>query len=126
MRHRHDLGEPTYAALLEMALLGDESEVSWAEQVHMAAIVSATTSQRGRDRYPDDMGRAHDSVDENNEDDVLAAGTWWNFDSPRASGRGGSSHVLDDAQLIRNSLPLVLILQHLPTMASAVQVREFM
>ncbi|CAN0506197.1 unnamed protein product, partial [Ectocarpus sp. 8 AP-2014] len=43
MRHRHSLGESTYAALLEMALLGDEHDVPWSGQGHVVGIVNANS-----------------------------------------------------------------------------------
>lgn len=123
MRDRHSLGEPTYAAILEMALLGDEREIPWSEQVHVVGIVNAANLRRGH-RYSDnhESGEGRRPGGESAEED-LAASIWWNCDSLDAGSGGGSGHVLDDAQVIRNVLPLALILQYLPTMPSSVQVR---
>lgn len=119
MRDRHALGESTYAALLEMALLADEREVPWSEQVHVMGIVNASKNARGEGDWPGG---------ENSQDEDLAASVWWNCEqlyTESSSGDGGARNgqVLDDAQLIRNVLPLALILQYLPIMASSVQVR---
>lgn len=116
------LGEATYAALLEMALLGDERDLPWSGQAHVIGIVqdnprlgrSSSSDFELKERPPPDGVTA--------EDDELAASVWWDFDSQDADNRGRDGHVLDDAQLIRNVLPLALILQYLPTMASSVQV----
>lgn len=121
VRDRHVLGEATYAVLLEMALLGDERDLPWAEQDHVVGVVESNSRFRRRngdlrseERPPSEEIRA--------EDEDLAAGVWWDCDSQDGGARGGTGHVLDDAQLIRNVLPLALILSYLPTMANSVQV----
>lgn len=122
VRDRHILGEATYAALLEMALLGDERDLPWAEQDHVVGIVKA--NPRSKRRNNSDVGSAERPLSEETwtEDEDLTAGVWWDCDSQDGGARGGTGHVLDDAQLIRNVLPLALILQYLPTMANSVQV----
>ncbi|CAM9566448.1 unnamed protein product, partial [Ectocarpus sp. 13 AM-2016] len=124
MRHRHSLGESTYAALLEMALLGDEHDVPWSGQGHVVGIVNAN-SRFGQLSSSDlETKESLSPEGASTEDGELARGVWWDHDLRDADVRGGKGHVLDDTQLIRNVLPLALILQHLPTMASSVQERS--
>lgn len=122
MRDRHVLGEATYAALLEMALLGDERDLPWSVQAHVVGIVKENP-RLGRRSSSDFEGEERPQSEvvsaENGE---LFAGLWWDDDSQDAGTRGRDGHVLDDAQLIRHVLPLALILQYLPTMANSVQV----
>lgn len=122
VRDRHILGEATYAALLEMALLGDERNLPWAEQDHVVGFVESNT--RIKRRNNNDLESEEGPLSEyiRTEDEDLASGVWWDCDSQDGGARGGTGHVLDDAQLIRNLLPLALILQFLPTMANSVQV----
>lgn len=123
MRDRHILGEATYAALLEMALLGDERDLPWAEQDHVVGIVESNSRTKRRNNSSLRSEERRLSEEETRtEDEDLAAGVWWDCDSQDGGARGGTGHVLDDAQLIRNVLPLALILQCLPTMANSVQV----
>lgn len=122
VRDRHILGEATYAALLEMALLGDERDLPWAEQDHVVGVVESNSRIKRRNSHLGSEERPR-SQEIKTEDEDLAAGVWWDCDSQDGGARGGTGHVLDDAQLIRNVLPLALILQNLPTMASSVQVR---
>lgn len=122
MRHRHSLGESTYAALLEMALLGDEHHVPWSGQGHVVGVVNANSRFGQRSSSDLEMKEGSSPEGASTEDDELARGVWWDYDLRDAGVRGGTDHVLDDTQLIRNVLPLALILQHLPTMASSVQV----
>lgn len=113
MRDRHVLGEGTYAALLEMVLLGDERELPWSEQVQTIGVIHSADSrsggsssnhqEQGDGKRPRGLG-----VQEEELADVI-------------HGRG-KDRVLDDAQLIRNVLPLVLIFQSLPAMTNSVQV----
>lgn len=123
MRDRHTLGEPTYAALLEMALLADERELPWSGQDHVAGTVEANPriSLRGSGDLESE-GRPR-SEGLSTQDDDLTAGVWWDCDSQNGSARGGTANVLDDAQLIRNVLPLALIFQCLPAMANSVKVK---
>lgn len=125
MRDRHILGELTYAALLEMALLEDECEVPWHEQLCALSIVNAWSSKSERqtssDFQPEEGTHARGG---NAEDEELIASVWWKCDSQGAGSDRRAAQVLDDAQLIRNSLPLALILRYLPTMAKSVQVRN--
>lgn len=115
------LGEATYAALLEMALLGDERDLPWSGQAHVIGIVK-DNSRLGRSSSSDFELKERPQLEGvTAEDDELDAGVWWDCDSQDADDHR-DSHVLDDAQLIRNVLPLALILQYLPTMASSVQV----
>eukprot|EP00752_Nemacystus_decipiens_P002115 g2019.t1 len=124
VRDRHILGEATYAALLEMALLGDERDLPWAEQDSVVGVVEA--NYRFKRHNNSDLGsqEGRRSEETSTEDEDLTAGVWWDCGSQDVDARGGTGHVLDDAQLIRNVLPLALILQYLPTMASSVQVRS--
>ncbi|CAM9496985.1 unnamed protein product, partial [Ectocarpus fasciculatus] len=124
MRHRHSLGGSTYAALLEMALLGDEHDVPWSGQGHVVGIVNANSRFGQRSSSDLEMKERSSPEGASTEDDELARGVWWDYDLRDAGVRGGKGHVLDDTQLIRNVLPLALILQHLPTMASSVQERS--
>lgn len=125
MRDRHLLGESTYGALLEMALLADEREVPWSEQVGVIGIVNAENCRRNQ---PTNNGVALDEeTDARSEravSDELAPSMWWNRQEAQdASDARGQQLILDDTQRIRNVLPLALILQHLPTMGGSVQVR---
>lgn len=122
VRDRHILGEATYAALLEMALLGDERDLPWSEQAHVVGTATENSRDGCRSSSDFELKDRPRSEGASAEDDELAAGVWWDCDSQDAGDRGGDDHVLDDAQLIRNVLPLALILQYLPTMANSVQV----
>lgn len=126
MRDRHLLGESTYAALLEMSLLADERDLPWSEQVRVLSIVSAVISRPVWPSSTDDkVPEASWPQWEKIANDELAGTFWWNLEAQDAND-GRDELVLDDTQLIRNSLPLVLILQHLPTMAGSVQVRPLL
>lgn len=122
VRDRHILGEATYAALLEMALLGDERDLPWAEQDHVVGVVESHSRIRRRNNSDVGSEERPRSEETRTEDEDLAAGVWWDCDSQDGGARGGTGRVLDDAQQIRNVLPLALILQYLPTMANSVQV----
>lgn len=118
MRDRHVLGEGSYAALLEMALLCDERDLAWSRQDRVAGIVTGS-SRTGRQLESAETPQSEAAIA---EDEVLTAGVWWDCDSQDTHVHGRSGDVLDDAQLIRNVLPLALVLQYLPTMAKSVQV----
>lgn len=124
MRNRHTLGEPTYAALLEMTLLEDEREVPWPEQARMVGVMNAASSRCGQHRISGGVW-ADTTLPRgiSPEDKELTVGVWWTCGSHDTRDGVESGHVLDDAQLVRNVLPLTLILQYLPTMAESVQVR---
>lgn len=114
MRDRHILGEGTYAALLEMVLLGDERELPWSQQVQTIGTIHSADSRSGRSssshQERGDRKRPRGfGVEEEELADVVHG--------------GGNDRVLDDAQLIRNVLPLVLIFQCLPAMTNSVQAR---
>lgn len=110
MRDRHILGEGTYAALLEMALLGDERELPWSEQIQTVGVIHSRSGRSSnRHQEMEDRKRPRGfGMDEEELADVVHD--------------GGNDRVLDDAQLIRNVLPLVLIFQCLPAMPNSVQV----
>lgn len=122
VRDRHILGEATYAALLEMALLGDERDLPWSRQAHVVGIVKENSRLGRRSSSEFELKERPQAEGVNAEDDELAAGVCWDYDSVDAAACARDGHVLDDAQLIRNVLPLALILQYLPTMANSVQV----
>lgn len=127
MRDRHLLGESTYAALLEMALLADEREVAWSEQGDVISVANAEnypcrqrSGSRGASDDKNDYRRGSAA------NDKLAASIWLNGPGAQDPSDGrGEGLVLDDTQRIRNVLPLALILQHLPTMAGSIQVWSF-
>lgn len=126
MRDRHLLGESTYGALLEMALLADEHEVPWSEQVSVIGIVNAENCRRKKKNGStgDALDRKTDARSKRAVSDELAPSLWWNRQEAQdARDVTGQELVLDDTQRIRNVLPLALILQHLPTMGGSVQVR---
>ncbi len=115
------MGEATYAALLEMALLGDERELPWSGQ-DLVEATHRTHLRSGSDLESEERLRSEGL---STQDDDLTAGVWWDCDSQNGGVRGGTANVLDDSQLIRNELPLALILQCLPAMANSVKVRGF-
>lgn len=125
MRDRHMLGEATYAALLEMALLGDERELPWSGQDRVAGIVEATHRTHLRNSSDLDSEERLRSEGSSTQDDDLTAGVWWDCDSQNGGARGGTANVFDDSLLIRNVLPLALILQCLPTMSNSIKVCGF-
>lgn len=123
MQHRHDLGEPTYVALLEMALLGDERHVPWSEQLRVIGIVNAVNARS--EQHTSNGSELTEGMrlkEEGGEGEELAASVWWNHHSRDPDDDRGDVQVLDDTQRIRNILPLALILQYLPAMESSVQV----
>lgn len=123
MQHRHDLGEPTYVALLEMALLGDERQVPWSEQLRVIGIVNAVNARS--EQHTSNGSELTEGMrlkEESGEGEELAASVWWNHHSRDPDDDRGDVQVLDDTQRIRNILPLALILQYLPAMESSVQV----
>lgn len=123
MQHRHDLGEPTYGALLEMALLGDEREVPWSEQLRVISIVNAVNAgSERRTSSGEEWGEGVRLKEEGGEGEEISASVWWNHHSRDPDDDRGDVQVLDDTQRIRNILPLALILQYLPGMESSVQV----
>lgn len=121
MRDRDVLGEMTYGALLEMALLVDERESPWSEQVDIINIVEIMNS------------RATPTCRTTNEEEELGCGSslndevggnFWCRQQVQGARNGVDTGLLiDDRHIIRNVLPLALILKHLPHMASSVQVR---
>lgn len=127
MRDRHLLSESTYGALLEMALLADEREVPWSKQVDMIAVVNTDHYRQNRlsgGRVASEQDGEVGSISV--VGDGGAPSMWWDCQEAQdASDSRAKGLVLDDTQRIRNMLPLVLILQHLPTMGSSVQVLNY-
>ncbi|CAM9130173.1 unnamed protein product, partial [Hapterophycus canaliculatus] len=124
VRDRHVLGEGSYAALLEMALLCDERDLPWSRQDRVAGIGDGSSRSRRPTISTLESAGTPRSGRSSTEDEVLTASVWWDCDSQSTHVDGRSGGVLDDAQLIRNVLPLALVLQYLPTMAKSVQERS--
>lgn len=122
-RDRHHLGETTYVALLEMALLVDERDVPWCDQIHVTTIVKNVSMQPGFSGNT--SGDPHKRKQRRGSTASLEATSslWWDLQEDTNDGRSNGL-IIDDTQLLHNILPLALIMQHLPNMTTPMQVQS--